>query len=532
VNPTEHPAKNPSPRTGLFATLGGLLRADGTGAPSRARITLAFLLAVAATMAFTAAPALAAAPEAPETKSASAETTTTATLNGVLNPLTSAKAGYYFAYSPEISCLIPGFTTPLQLEATVKAETVEAKVMGLEPNKEYQFCLVATNTEGETPGNEVPFTTKPAPPEIIAGSESTAVPVKATAATLEAKINPNNQVTKYQFEYSTEATGEVLEGTIVKVPSAPGTIPSAFNPAGEPVSAATEPLTQGTTYFYRVVAESAKGEPAIPGKVEHLTTAIPPETPEKLEAKPIAAATATLNGVLNPNNAGEAGTYEFSYRQSATECKGGVTTPAAAATGAKEEPAEAKISELLPHTTYAFCLRAHNKAGEESALAGPVTFTTLVAPPKIEEQFATEVASTSATLHATVNPEGAETSYAFEYAPSGGAFKPVPEPEGHGVIPEGVTGVPVSVHVQHGLAASTTYQFRVLVSNSAQKEVTREAVSFTTQAAGEFALPDGRQWEMVSPPQKQGALFEADMVPEEGFGGLTESGVRGARGGD
>jgi hypothetical protein len=151
-------------------------------------------------------------------------------------------------------------------------------------------------------------------------------------------------------------------------------------------------------------------------------------------------------------------------------------------------------------------------------LAGVLAFSTTpalaAAAPKVEEQFATEVASTSATLHATVNPQGAETSYAFEYAPSGGTFKPVPEPEGHGVIPEGVTGIPVSVHVQHGLAANTSYQFRVTVSNSAQKEVTGEAVSFTTQTVGEFALPDGRQWEMVSPPQKQGALFEANMSSE------------------
>ena len=32
--------------------------------------------------------------------------------------------------------------------------------------------------------------------------------------------------------------------------------------------------------------------------------------------------------------------------------------------------------------------------------------------------------------------------------------------------------------------------------------------TFTTQGAGAFVLPDGRQWEMVSPPQKNGARIE------------------------
>ena len=35
-----------------------------------------------------------------------------------------------------------------------------------------------------------------------------------------------------------------------------------------------------------------------------------------------------------------------------------------------------------------------------------------------------------------------------------------------------------------------------------------EEQTFTTQPAGVFELPDGRGWEMVSPPDKHGALLE------------------------
>jgi hypothetical protein len=152
------------------------------------------------------------------------------------------------------------------------------------------------------------------------------------------------------------------------------------------------------------------------------------------------------------------------------------------------------------------------------ALVCTTTPALAASPPTIEEQFTTEVASTSATLNARVNPQGAETSYTFQYAPSGGEFKPVPEPEGQGSLPEGLVGVPVSVHAQHGLAANTAYRFRLLVSNSAQKETLGEPVSFTTQAAGgEFTLSDGRQYEMVTPPQKHGALLKP-LTPASGVG--------------
>jgi hypothetical protein len=140
------------------------------------------------------------------------------------------------------------------------------------------------------------------------------------------------------------------------------------------------------------------------------------------------------------------------------------------------------------------------------ALMGVPALAAAAEAPKVEEASVTEVASTSATLDAKVTPGGAETLYAFEYAPAGGSFKPVPEAEGNGRLPEGAAGVALSVHVQ-GLLPSASYEFRLVASNSVEA-VTGEVVSFTTQlGGGGFALPDGREYEMVTPPQKEGALF-------------------------
>jgi hypothetical protein len=149
------------------------------------------------------------------------------------------------------------------------------------------------------------------------------------------------------------------------------------------------------------------------------------------------------------------------------------------------------------------------------ALAFTATSALAVSPPTIEEAFVTDVASTSATLQAKLNPQGGETTYVFEYAKAGGSFAPVAEPEGHGSIPEGTAGVPLEVHVQHGLEPGAPYQFRLVATHAGKEEVAGEPVSFITpRSGGSFVLPDGRAYEMVTPPQKQGALirgFEVEL---------------------
>jgi hypothetical protein len=125
----------------------------------------------------------------------------------------------------------------------------------------------------------------------------------------------------------------------------------------------------------------------------------------------------------------------------------------------------------------------------------------------------TEVTSNSATLHASINPESAKTSYVLEYGP-GKYESPVP-PAGSKQVGAGETGagaavVPVEVHLQ-GLSANTKYFYRVVVEGVPSTE----EVSFTTQPVGsEFVLPDARQWELVSPPDKYGGSIQS--ITEEG----------------
>jgi hypothetical protein len=133
----------------------------------------------------------------------------------------------------------------------------------------------------------------------------------------------------------------------------------------------------------------------------------------------------------------------------------------------------------------------------------------LAAAPVIGEQSSLDVSATSATLEAQVSPEEAsEVSYRFEYDTSeygspAAHGQSAPSPEGS--VAAGTVPVSVEAHVQ-GLSPATVYHFRVVATNAAHEVAYGTDESFTTPVSGgEFALPDNRAWEMVSPVDKFGA---------------------------
>jgi WD40-like Beta Propeller Repeat len=454
-------------------------------------------------------------PEAPDTTNpAKSITATTATLEGTLNPAKAGNAGTYEFYArsqqsgtecnrehfaPEPAGTMTGASPQVVSPATVTA---------LEPNTEYAFCLVATNAAGETTvGNAVPFKTSKAKPTVI----SVSAEPKAEEARLNAAVNPSNETTECHFQYGTASVGEHV------VPCEQATIEGGE----QGVAVTVTSLKQNTPYRYRVLVKNATGEEK--GTEEKFTTAIHPEAPTGPKAEAITATTATLTGVLNPKTAGNPGSYEFLYKASAKECEGGETAGGNAA-GGKEEAVEAKPA-LLPNTTYTVCLRAHDEAGEESALTAPITFTTLVAAPAIESESSSEVDATEARLEATIDPGNSETAYHFEYGTSAGSYeKSVPIPDAE--IGAGLTAVSVN-EVVTGLAPATTYHYRVVASNALPGEVDGPDQTFTTLAAQGngsggrgsescpneqlraeqpygLELPDCRAYEMVSPADTNG----------------------------
>jgi hypothetical protein len=428
-------------------------------------------------------------PEAPNTtEPPGAITGTSARLEGELNPKGATGAlEYQFDYNKGASCA-GGQSVPVPAGALGEAKEalVEANATGLEPSTKYTYCLVASSF-GVAQGNEVPFETKALPPTV---AEPPSISVAPTEAHLEGLVNPNNQSTKCELQYEAEEPPLAAPTTV----SCPETLEGYGNQGSLTISG----LTQHTTYYFRVIAKNA-GNEETKGTIEHFTT-ITPEPPETLPASEIEATgtEATLNGVLNPKHEGEVGTYEFVYRQSATECEHEGTVEKAAPSPAATAPAtfpfrvSEKVTGLQPAKTYTYCLLAHTSQGD--ALGSPQTFTTAAIPPTIESESesATNIGSSSSTLHASINPGGAPTSYYFEYGPSTPYAAKTPiESAGAGIEAVGVLAN------LEGLEPGTTYYYRLIATNTKGNASGVDA-TFSTFPTGQLGLPDERRYELAS----------------------------------
>ncbi|HEX3519646.1 MAG TPA: hypothetical protein VHT29_11505, partial [Solirubrobacteraceae bacterium] len=137
---------------------------------------------------------------------------------------------------------------------------------------------------------------------------------------------------------------------------------------------------------------------------------------------------------------------------------------------------------------------------------------------------ASAVTGDSATINATINPEGPSTSYRVEYGPTTSYGQSAPSPEGE--VGSGYEATEVAIPVQ-GLLSHAVYHYRVVAKNSLGTTYGEDG-TFTTQATNvALTLADERSWEMVSPPNKNGALFFEARFPVEaaasgdGFIGLA-----------
>ncbi len=251
---------------------------------------------------------------------------------------------------------------------------------------------------------------------------------------------------------------------------------------------------------------------------------------------------ATFNGTLNPAKAGAAKCW-FVYgtaKSFGQEGKCANEVPE----GESAVPVHVPVTGLQPDTAYFYRMQASNENGTNGGEPSQdQEFTT--PGPGIHSESVSNVASTSATLEATIDPHngpssashGAAESYYFQYStaplagceasPSSCTRAPVPP----GSLGEGEADVEVAQHVQ-GLAEGTLYHYRVVaVSEPSAGQVEQfpgVEASFTTQTPSQFALPDGRRWELVSPPNKHGGLIQPTIrvqAAEDGSGIAYETNV-------
>jgi hypothetical protein len=220
---------------------------------------------------------------------------------------------------------------------------------------------------------------------------------------------------------------------------------------------------------------------------------------------------AIVSGTVNPDGAGEA-MCQFA---SGTSAELGITAPCASPipNGEAPVPVEQTLTGLSPDTTYVYRLQASNQNGLNPG--EPYQDVEFHTPgPGIHQEWVTNVASGSVTLEARIDANGAPTTYYFQYGTSSGYGADAPPAPGASI---GSTSgdLTVAQHVQ-GLVPGTAYHYRVVTRSELpggeMVEFAGPDQTFTTEpAASGFVLPDGREWEMVSPPNKNGAALETPM---------------------
>ncbi len=266
--------------------------------------------------------------------------------------------------------------------------------------------------------------------------------VGPTTATVSGSVNPNGTATTWHVEYGTSTNyGTVTAG----VSAGSGT-------ANVAVSQALTGLTPGTSYHYRIVATSTAGTGH--GADGLLTTSAAPQVVTGT-ATSVTTTSATLNGTVNPSS--RATTWYFDYGTSTSYGK--QTGKKDAGSGTSPVAVSAAVTGLTSGRTYHFRLVAVSDAGtsrgsDQSFLAS--------GQPAATTKAASSVKDSSATLNATVNPNGQATTVVFEYGTSTSyGAKTAPKAIGSG---SSSTNVAVSAS---GLAPSTVYHVRVTATSAA-----------------------------------------------------------------
>ena len=384
---------------------------------------------------------------------ASSVTSTTATVNGTVNPEGIA-TDYHFEYGTDAN--YGSSTAGGSVGSGNSADPVSDQLADLGPNTTYHYRVVGSNANGAVSGADRTFTTPPAPP-ILDGTPPSATLIQPDGATLNGMINPRGSDTSWHFEYGTTTAYD--SGTTPTTLSGPGV------QSDQSVNIAVPGLTPGTTYHFRLVADNGTGGTQT-GQDATFTTA--PVT--AAGASSVTGIAANLFGTVNLQ--GSSVKYHFEYGE--TTSYGSTTPERDAPSGSGDTTVTDSIAQLKPGTTYHVRVIARDVLTSVTTTGVDGTFSTSPAPGAVTGAV-TGVATDQATFSGDVDTHGLGGTYRFYVESPTSPFSARTDVV---TVPAGTAAGAVSAALT-GLQPGQVYTVRLAVQSSSVL-VIGDAVTFAT----------------------------------------------------
>jgi Tol biopolymer transport system component len=299
----------------------------------------------------------------------------------------------------------------------------------------------------------------------VSGGEASEI--TNSSARISGSVNPEGTATTYQFQYGTTTSYGSVE------PVSPQSVGSDSTP--HEVSVQLTGLSLGTTYHYRLVATGANGTSY--GQDRNFKTSGPSVIGGSASKE--AQNSLTVGAYI------ETGELDTHYQVEYGTSNSYGSTTSSVDMGSESGPVSQELTGLQPETTYHYRFAVTNSEGTAYG-ADHTASTTPVA--RIVNEGISGASSTEATLKATVEAFGAESTYQFEYGPTSAYGAATPEEAFSSEAQATLMGLP----------AETTYHFRVVIKNQ-YGTVEGEDATFTTAPTPSLILPDSRRYEKVTP---------------------------------
>jgi phosphodiesterase/alkaline phosphatase D-like protein len=270
--------------------------------------------------------------------------------------------------------------------------------------------------------------------------------------------SPHGFFTNYWFEYGT--TENLGNKTSVQ------NIGSGYSALMSP--AYITGLIKNTKYFFRIVAQNQYGK--VSGNSYSFTTNTGSPAPvgslptvKTASASGLSRTGATIYGEVTPNQS--VINYWFEYGKSSD--LGNISSIQTISDSNMKTQVSLQLSTLTPLTTYYFRVNAQNQWG--TVTGDTVTFKTSgpadTSTPLAETNSVSNLKTTTVTLRGTVNPNGIETNYWFEYSTDSLLGSALLKTTAHKSTGAGTKDVTLESQVS-GLTTGTTYFYRIVAQNS------------------------------------------------------------------